>query len=180
MRKRNYTFKPLNNIHMLYLIFTLLIFTPFDITLLFHYSPSLLITVVLMNMLPLAIFAIVRMFFNTKYVVDDDYVIKYHGKKIVLKIKISDVNGIYIKKAKWFSFFTFIYEAICSPFTQPHGTSFSLVFEKCDVIYPLKQEIPRKSLISNNQKDLLEYCEILSFRRCKKLCKKLQIVPILV
>ena len=114
-----YKFKPHDNIHLLNtvplwifaIVFNILflivsIFEEFSWV--FFYFDLFLFT------LPIFIlFFGQRLFMFEKYVINDGYLIKYHHKKIVLKVKLTDIKIILVKKKtkieeiKMFLFFFF-------------------------------------------------------------------------
>ena len=177
--KRNFIFKPLDNFHLHFLCVSLFVFIPFDICLFIApFEVSLLITVLLMNFIPILVYTFIRFFYNIRYVVDDAYVIKYRKNKVVLKIRRDDLDEIYIQKGgmKFFGQF-FISIIFNTGFSKPFCTTMSFTFRNYDVIAAYNNvEIPRPSI--KDDSSMFEYVEILSYRRCMRLCKYLNIEPI--
>jgi hypothetical protein len=140
----------------------------------------LAITVIIMNLVPIITWIFARILYPNKYIVDNNYLIKYRRKQIVFKIKIDDIKCIYIKRMRISSFFSFIYEAICGPFKKAHGTSISIAYKNHEIKEHEILELPRESLITDNCEELFQHCEILSYGKCIKLCKKIHMTPILI
>ena len=117
-----------------------------------------------------------RLFYNSRFILDDEYLTKYKGNRVVFKIKRADVLKIRIKRARWYDFFAFLYDAIPSQCSLSHGTNISFLFKSCEILESEKTEIPRHSIKNKYEdKDLQEYVEILSLREATTLCRRLRI-----
>ena len=102
---KKYVFKPLDQIHAYVLVLFLCIMPPLGLMSLFlRHDQRWLITVMVMYGVEFLVFLCVRLFYSVRYVVDDSYLVKYCGKKIVFKVKKSDIKKVYIKKADGFPF----------------------------------------------------------------------------
>ena len=182
MEKRKKVFKALDVVHCFYWFLFLVIFIPFDLTLIFTpFDLSLLITVLCMNGIPTLIFILVRVFYNVKYIIDERYLVKYKGKKIVFKISIQDVETVFIRKAKWYAFFPFVLALVCGDIPKGKSlTCLSLVYQNCEIVKEEKREIKRPSLKNETYRSFFEHSEFFSLRKCKKICKKMGNDPIFV
>lgn len=92
-----YTFKPLNNMHLFFVYFAYL----FDISLidtgciivsLDEFDVGYFITCMILTIIPFLVYMIVRISYSYKYIIDNDYLIKYKRDKIIFKIKINDIK----------------------------------------------------------------------------------------
>lgn len=70
------------------------------------------ITCILINIIPFLVYIIVRVFYPYKYVINDEYLVKYKKNKIIFKIKIKDIKYIVVKKVNIFNYFKFIISLI--------------------------------------------------------------------
>lgn len=182
-----YKFKPHDNLHLFYtvplwlfaIVFNVLflIVSIFDkFSLVFFYFDLFLFT------LPIFIvFFGQRLFLFEKYVINDGYLIKYHRKKIVLKVKLTDIKIILVKKQtkieeiKTFllAFFGFY---IHHMFDSSYVTTVSFVFDKHDVFSENKHSLLcTKTLKNDLYEECDEYVDIISFPKIKKIAKKLNI-----
>ena len=80
------------------------------------------------------------------------------------------------------SYFSFVLDWLISGSShskckKTHGTNFSIVFKECDVLKKEDHDIPTLSLKPEELKDCFEHNEILSFRKCMKICKVMGIEP---
>ena len=178
MKKNQYIFKPLDNIHAFYMLIFLIVFGFVNIVpILTSLEVFEYIIILSFNAVIALGYFLTRFFFPVKYVIKDDYLIKYSGKNILFKIRIGDIKEVHIKKAGFLDFFHFLYEFVCGSFTKTHGTCISIAFEHCEIQEEEKHEIPRMPLLEDNYKHLQEIVEIFSYRKCIRLCEKMEIKP---
>lgn len=174
-----YRFKPLNNLHLItilyYYIFVAGFFNFFS---LINYIDNkiidvyLLISLGVINFIPILGYLLFRMLYPFKYFIDKNYLIKYKGDKVIFKIKMEDIEGIIIKKAHFFDYLIlpFSFSFLCD-FSNKHLSSISIRYKKCDFIdETINYEFERIKTIKN-ECGLNEYIDILPSRTAKKICK---------
>ena len=181
MNKSKLTLKPLDNYHTHYLFLALIIFVPFDILLLTVFDYMLLWVVLIMNILPFSVFLLIRILYRAKYSIDDICLTKYRGDDIVFCIKNNDIQKIFIKKGKWYSFlqFSFLVALGSSPDEQIM-TNISILFKNCEVLKTEKRETLGASLKTAEYEAFFEWNEIMSLKKCVRICKKIGVEPIFV
>lgn len=118
-------------------------------------------------------------FYPVKYVVDDTYLIKYRRKNIVFKIKISDLQKVYIWKPSFTKTLSLVLDIFTVAYNiTPNFTIISFLFSDCEIDQNDKEtEASKCSLKQKEDGYLCEKNESFSIRRCRKLCKALKIVP---
>ena len=134
-----YTFKPANNLHLSFMaLFYIFIVSFFDIgfliTLLDIFDFEYMLFCIILTTSPLIIHFIVRVFYPYKYMINDEYLIKYKKNKIIFKIKKSDIRYVLIKKTNIFIFIKFVLSLIIYDYSTEYLTTASIVFEKCDYL----------------------------------------------
>ena len=173
-----YCFKPLNNLHLItilyYYIFVAGFFNFFS---LINYIDNkiidvyLLISLGVINFIPILGYLLFRMIYPFNYFIDKNYLIKYKGDKVIFKIKIEDIEGIVIKKAHFFDFLILPFSFLLYDLSSKHLSSISIRYKKCDFIEEtIKYEFERIKTIKNKC-GLNEYIDILPSRTAKKICK---------
>ena len=189
--KRTFKFKPKDNVRLYYLtIEFLILLIPnigafiYDITHTTIFSISIFGMVVLaLDFLFLFFYFISYIACPEKYIIDDTYFTKKYRGEELFKIKKSDIEKIYVVKAKKCRIFgdiaaTFI-AADVSFDPSSILTRVSFIFSKCEFVqYEKKQNNPKLSLRSPLDFDKIERYDTLSFRKCKQICKALNIEPI--
>ena len=99
-------------------------------------------------------------------------------KKKIFQIKAQDIEAIYIKRGKWYSLLVFFIQTIFATLAEEDTmSSFSIVFKRCEIIKTEKRDTVSPSLKGNSCPDMFEYCDIMSVRKCKKLCKMIGVIP---
>ena len=174
-------FKPQDNYHALLLLPWLLISLPFELVLITDYELTLLVIVLCMNIIPTAVFVLVRSFYRIKYVVDDNYIVKFRGKKIVFKIKTEDVEAVFVKKGKWYAIFFVLLSMLCG--VEPKDkvfTNISVVFKRCEIIRKEKGEMFGESLKPEEYDDFFEKNDVMSLRKCIRICEIIKKAPIYI
>ena len=183
MKNKKLVIKPGDNFcfHMLLLCMFVMFFT-FDMIAILTREVSAINTTLIAHAVVFCLFALIRIFYWGKYVIDDSYMSKYMGKKLVFKIKISDVEKIFIRKNKWYSFFRFVFFFMLESVPNGKGlTCISFVFKHCEKIKKVSGEHNYDiSLKPDSYNEYFERCDVMSLAKCKKLCKKLNIEPIYV
>ena len=117
-------------------------------------------------------YILIRRLYNISYVIDEEYIFKKRGKKVVFKIKIADLQAIYVKKAKWHSYFEFLIDAFVNEGAKhAHSSSISFIYHNCDVVASETLELSRESLKDQKYRNAFERNEIFSYRQCKKICE---------
>ena len=174
--------KPLNTIHIYVYTAFILLAMPLNILLLtIKFDITLLLTSLIYHAVIVLCYLFTRLFYSTTYVIDDEFLTEYIKKDVVFKIKISDIEKIYIKKAKWYDFFAFWFDIIPSACCCSHGSTISFVFNNYEILEERKTEIPRQSIKPRYiDKTAMEHVEIFSRRKCALLCKYLNISAQLV
>ncbi len=182
MKSKKYIFKPLDNIFLCYLFPFLLFFLPVDIALFGpHFEINILLIVLITNTVSISVYLLARLIYPIRYEVDSASIVKYRYKKVIFKIQISDIEAIFIKKGKWYSFFpSILCAALGGMPDDTKMTNLSIVFKKCDILKAEKREFIGLSLKQEGYKDHFEMNEVLSLRKCRKICKKTGHKPIFV
>lgn len=178
----NYTFKPLNNLHLYFMcfayIFNVIFFDiGFIIVSLDKFDIEFFITCILINIIPFLVYIIVRVFYPYKYVINDEYLVKYKKNKIIFKIKIKDIKYIVVKKVNIFNYFKFIISLISYyNLSTSNVTTMSFVYEKFDILDDLNnKEFKREEVVENREANEKEYVEILPYKKIKQICKLMNI-----
>ena len=127
----------------------------------------------------ICLFVMIRFFYPEKYVIEESYISKYKWKKLIFKIKISDIDKIFIRKNKWYSFFRFCLHFLFQ--TVPDGdalTCVSFVFKRCEAIKKVPSGFNSRIFLKpDSYNEHFEFGDVMSLAKCKKLCKKLNIEP---
>lgn len=142
-----------------------------------EFDVAFFITCAIITAIPLLVYMFVRIFYSYKYIIDDEYLIKYKKNKIILKIKIKDIKYIIIKKANIIHFLKFIISLISGyNLSTSNVTTMSILFEKCEILNDSNnKEFKRNEVIENKEPNEKEYVEILPYRKIKKICKIMNI-----
>lgn len=181
MMPKKQIIKPRDNYHTYFLFLAFLVFLPFDLVLLFGFDMLLFKIVLIANSIFIGILAVGRIVYPVKFVFDGEALTKYNGKKIVYKIKLENIEAVFIQKGKKRSFIVFIFQTLCQ--LKPDGdymTSISFVFNSYDIKGEAKNTEPYLSLKPKEYNRFYERCDILSFRKCKRLCKFMKITPVIL
>ena len=182
MKKSLYTIKPLDNVHFLFLLPFVIFFVPFDLLLFTSaYEPILLIFVLIVNTIPILIFILARLFYNRKFVVENGFLIKYHMKKVIFKIKISDIEKVFVRKGRWYAFPHFVFDMVA--YLMPKNCKIScvsFVFKRCEMLKIDKMEFDRPELKSSLYNAYFEQSEFFSYTKIKRLCSIINITPEIV
>ena len=182
MKKRKLIFKPLDNVQLHYLLVFSLFAAPFNIAAI----PDILndfwcfFLIAIFDFLIIGGFVLAKIIFWEKYVVDEIYITKYIKKQPVFKIKIEDVEKIFIKREKWYAFFVSLVGMILEAGPDEEKlTNTSIAFKRCEIIKKQKYR-GFNSIKPDGYNELFEWCDCYSLRKAKKLCKRLGITPIYV
>ena len=179
--------KPCDSIDIYMLLFGLSVWLPFDITCaLTGFEKTFLLLCVVYNAIVIMTFIFARIFYRTKYIIENDCLTKKRKGNIVFSINSNDIEAIFIKKAKWYDYFYFVFDGFLNEFCfnlmKSHGSAISIIFYRCNAI---KEEysfldMKRKSLKPDSYCNAFEHSEIMSYAKCVKLAKKLNIKPVFV
>ena len=173
--------KPMSEVHFYIMITCLYLpFFPLEIYAIFGDEKMLQATMITYVLIVITAYVLYRFFYNVRYAVNSEYLVKTKDKKIVFKIPVEKILGIYMKRASKLGYFPFVLDWITSGSsisTKTHGTNFSIVFKECDVLKKEDHDVPCLSLKPEELKDCFEHNEILSFRKCMKICKVMGIEP---
>ena len=169
------------------LLFGLSVWLPFDITCaLTGFEKTFLLVCVVYNAIAIMSFIFVRIFYRTKYIIENDCLTKKLKGNIVFSINSNDIEAIFIKKAKWYDYFYFAFDSFLNGgslhLMQSHGSAISIIFYRCNAI---KKEysffdLKRKSIKPDSYCNAFEHSEIMSYAKCVKLARKLNIKPVFV
>ncbi len=177
-----YTFKPLNNMHLYFMyIFYLLIVAIIDIgciiVCLDEFDVEFFITCVILTAIPFIVYIIVRILYPYKYIIDNDYLLKYKRNKIIFKIKINDIKHIVVKKTNVLNFLKFIISLISGyNLSTSNVTTMSIIYEKCEILNDsTNKDFKREEVVENKGTNEIEYVEILPYRKIKKISKIMDI-----
>ena len=175
--------KPMSEVHFYIMITCLYLpFFPLEIYAIFGDEKMLQAIMITYVLIVITAYVLYRFFYNVRYTVNSEYLVKTKDKKIVFKIPVEKILGIYIKRASKLGYFPFVLDWIISgssisKYKKTHGTNFSIVFKECDVLKKEDHDVPCLSLKPEELKDCFEHNEILSFRKCMKICKVMGIEP---
>ena len=178
--------KPLSEIHTYILVAALLLPLILDISVIFTKHISLAKGLLIYRLLIIAGFIIFRLFiYNVKFTVNSECLTKTKGKKVIFKVDVKEIVAIYIKRKSKFDIFIFWGETLLSAFAcminiKPYGTFVSIVYKESSVCLEEIREMSLDSLKPITMKDFFEHNEILSFRKCMKMCKVMGIEPQIV
>ena len=123
------------------------------------------------------VYIIVRVFYPYKYVINNEYLVKYKKNKIIFKIKIKDIKYIVVKKVNIFNYFKFIISLISYyNLSTSNVTTMSFIYEKFDILDDLNnKEFKREEVVENKEANEKEYVEILPYKKIKQICKLMNI-----
>lgn len=171
-------FKPLNNIHLYFmLIFYIFPVSFFDIGCLLvsldNFDVEFFIVCVTLTAIPFLVYMVVRILYPYKYIIDSEYLAKYNKNKIIFKIKIKDIKYIVVKKTNVLNFLKFIVSLISGyNLSTSNITTMSIIYEKCEVLDAfIVKEFTREEVVKNKETNEKEYIEILPCKKIKHLCK---------
>lgn len=178
-----YQFKPLFHLQAAHFAVFLPIPLFFDIVCLLawclerSFNLQYFITCVVLTLFPVVAFVFVRLLYPFRYVIDEKYITKYKGKKVMLRLEIRNVNALIVKKATWLDHFKFFLMLITRDnLSTSHITSVAFIFDQYEVLTDYNYKYPefkRESLNNNIFPNCSEYVEILPFREIKKISKLL-------
>ena len=167
-------FKPLAPIHRCYLAMYIFSFFWLDICLIVvGFDLTLFLIVLIKNAVGFITYFIVRCFYPYRYIIDGEHLIKKKNKKIIFKIKLSDIECVLVQKEKWYGYFAYVIDVILNEGwgMKNRGTTISFVYQNCDMIEGDKKEISQKSLKSSECAESFEVKDIFSYKQCKKICR---------
>ena len=181
MKKRKLVFKTLDNVQLHFFLIFSLMMAPLNIAatpdLLNNFDFWAFLLLAILNFLIIGGFVLSKIIFWEKYVIDETYITKYVKKQPVFKIKIEDVEKIFIRKEKPYAFFvSLFYLVLEGPLDEDMLTNTSIAFKRCEIIK--KPKYGRfYSIKPDGYNELFEWCDCYSLGKAKKLCKKLGITP---
>ena len=182
MKKRKLVFKPLDNVQFHYFLLAMLAVLIPNIALITDFANSDLgfrISMLIINSIIVFAFVLAKIIFWEKYVVDDIYITKYVKKRIVFRIKIKDVEKIFVRKEKGYEVLAIAVVSMLladpTPFEEKL-TNTSIAFKRCEIIKEQKHRV-LNSIKPDGYNELFEWCDCYSLRKAKKLCKRLGITP---
>ena len=176
----NYKFKPLKNLHLYFMwIFYTFIVSFFDIGCILvsldGFNIEYFIVCIIITVIPFLCYVIARLVYSYKYIISDEYLIKYniYNKNVILKIKIKDIKCVIVKKANFCNYFKFIISLIIHyKLSTNNITTMSIVFEKYEIMEDFSEkDFKRIEVVDNKEIADKEYVEILPFNTIKKICK---------
>ena len=186
MNVNSVSVKPWSEIH-LYLFITLLLLPILTFAVAAIFWSQMRIFLAIYTITIIMAYILCRLFCNVRYTVNSEYLVKTKGKKIIFKIPVKKIIKIYIGRDLKLAYFSLWLDMICGILecAHTHGTNISIIFRECDI---LKKEdhrvtdfqIPKLSLKPEELNDCFEHNEILSFRKCMKICKVMGIEPEIV
>jgi hypothetical protein len=180
MNKKSYKFKPCRLFSLYYLLLPLKILFPLYVCACLYPQNFLLPTVIIVSSL-VALYFVSRIFYRIKYIIDDEYLTAYQGKKIFFKIKKSDIVYVYVKKGHWYDILIFIFMTMFEQTLFVECcSSISFMFKDCEEIITIKRDgFERISLVPKEKSNFYEMPEYFSYNQSKKICKLLEIEPII-
>ena len=153
---------------------------------------NLIIMLVLLiyRFLLVTVYIFLKLFiYNTKFSVNTECLTKTKGRKVIFKVDVKDIDAVFINPSSRFSILKFWLKFIVNfIFVTPEDifrekflvTYISIVYKESSVCFEEKQEIPRVSLKPETMTDCFEHNEILSYKKCMKMCEVLGIEPQIV
>ena len=187
---KNISLKPLSEYHTYFLV-TLLIF-PFllDLSAIICKDIAIIKGLIIYRLSIIALFIIIRLFiYNIKFTVNSECLTKTKGRKVIFKVDVKDIDAVFINPSSRFSilkfWLNFIVSFICvTPeyiFREKFLVTYiSIVYKESSVCFEEKQKIPRVSLKPETMTDCFEHNEILSYKKCMRMCEVLGIEPQIV
>ncbi len=179
----SFSTKPLKIMHSYFIIMFLPILIPFNMGLLFE--PNLQDypwqTLLVMDTIAVTAYILMRVCCSTRYEIDENGIVGYDGKRVILKLKREEIEKIYIQKGKWYDLILWLLHAFNGNLT-PCGTFISFCFVECEICRERATHVQRKKLKAPEDyyRPLKEYPELFTYSQCKKICKILNIKPIYV
>lgn len=167
--------KPLDNLHygFMWVVYICPII-PLDIGCLLvclkSFNLQYFVISIIFTIVPVIALIIVRIACPYTYVIDEQYITKFKGKKVLFKIQKTDLKALIIKKARVFDYLRFLVSLITYNLSSSCVTSIAFVFQKCEVLEDYsKVEFKRESLKKDLYPNDFEYVEIISYKNIKKL-----------
>lgn len=177
-----YRFKPLNNMHLYFMYFAYIFdIAFFDIGCIIvcfdEFDVEFFITCVILTAIPFFAYMIVRLLYPYKYIIDNEYLLKFKRNKIIFKIKIEDIKYIVIKKTNVLNFLKFIISLISGyNLSTSNITTMSIIYEKCEILNDSNnKDFKREEVVENKEINEKEYVEILPYKKIKQICKIMNI-----
>ena len=178
MYNMKFKFTPSNNLHLIFVsLFYICPIIPLDIgcfiVCLSQFDFLYFITCVVLTFTPIAVWAFARIIYPYRYIIDDKYIIKRKGKKILFKIKIKNLKSIIFKKVTILDYFKFIFSLISYyNISTAHISCVSFVFNDYEVLTDYNDgEIKRSPLNCGLYPDCIEYIEIISYKKAQTISK---------
>ena len=172
-------FKPLNNLHLIVVsLFYICPIIPLDIgcfiVCLDQFDFLYFITCTVFTLAPVVVWALVRIIYPYRYIIDDEYITKLKGKKILFKVKRENLKAIFLKKATFGDCFKFIFSSVSYyNLSTAYLSCISFVFDNYEAVDDNTKEIKRLPLSDGRYPDCREYVEILSYKKAQKVYKTL-------
>ena len=177
-----YSFKPLNNMHLYFMYMFYLFIVPIIdigciIVCLDEFDVGFFITCTIITAVPFLVYMFVRIFYPYKYIIDDEYLLKYNRNEIIFKIKIQDIKYIVIKKTNVLNFLKFIISLISGyNLSTSNVTTMSIIYDKCEILNDSNnKDFKREEVVENKEINEKEYVEILPYRKIQKISKIMNI-----
>ena len=116
------------------------------------------------------------------FISDSGYLIHKKRKKVLWKIKLTDIKKVYIQKPQKGDFFRFYYDLYDRGFLRlpPHGTRLSFVFQTCEILKRVEFPSAYGSVKPCGDNAFFERIGVFSFKRCYRFCKNLGLTPIIL
>lgn len=108
------------------------------------------------------------------YIIEKGMVCKIKGDKILFKIKKEDIQGIAIKKMRFYHYFLMFLQAD-SPMHEKYYTKMAIIYDTCTVDDEKKNQLSFLQVYQNKKQ--FQHVAVFSFKRCLKICKLLDIKP---
>ena len=126
MRANTISVKPLSEIHFYTAILAFSVFFFLDIAAILTLDKLAIILAIASNLFVVICYMLVRLFYNVRYTVNHECLLKTKGTEVLFGIDVRDIVAVYIKPRSKIDFLSYLWDVIInSGFPQePHGTTF--------------------------------------------------------
>lgn len=186
---KNISLKPRGEYHTYFLVTFLILPVLLDVAFVIEGETIGIKGLLIYRLSIIAIYISVRLFlYNVKFTVNSECLTKTKGRKIIFKADVKDIVAVFIKKTSKFNIFKFwgcfllsfiFQDPDIVVYTSARGTYISIVYKEAYDCSKGKgaDRLSQISLKPETMKYCFEHSEILSFRKCMKMCKVMGIEP---
>ena len=165
--KNKHVFKPLDNYHQFLVLGFRSILFFLDLVFLINPSDVFLIYAILIyDFMTVFFYILARLICRERYVIDNEYLTKYRGKKVLFKIRKSDIQQVIARRTRWYAPISCL---LALYFVTELFTNVSIVFKNCEILKQDQSDLKGDYLYHGS--DCYEWREVMSYHKGKKLCK---------